>query len=55
MASTHGDISIDKISGCMEALAAEEMVSRVADEAGTEWFELTAKGRRELDARWVDE
>jgi DNA-binding PadR family transcriptional regulator len=53
--STHGDISIGEISGCLEELAAEGMVSRVADAAGTEWFELTAKGRQELDANWVDD
>lgn len=53
--STHGDISIDEISGCLEELTAEGMVSRAADEAGTEWFELTAKGRQELDAQWVDD
>jgi DNA-binding PadR family transcriptional regulator len=53
--STHGDISIDEVSGCLEELTAEGMVSRAADEAGTEWFELTSKGRQELDSAWVDD
>jgi DNA-binding PadR family transcriptional regulator len=39
----------------MEELAAEGLVSRTADAAGTQWFQLTAKGRQELDANWVEE
>ncbi|MFM8435851.1 MAG: hypothetical protein ACKOBP_11025 [Planctomycetia bacterium] len=53
--STHGDISMHDISGCMEELAAEGLVSRTADAAGTQWFQLTAKGRQELDVNWVEE
>ncbi|MFM7033681.1 MAG: hypothetical protein ACKOYJ_00595 [Planctomycetia bacterium] len=54
-ASAHGDVSAADISACMNELLAEGVVSRSTDQSGTDWFQLTPKGRQELEANWVDE
>lgn len=53
--STHSNVTLDDIKACLNDLVAEEMASRMADQAGVEWYELTPRGRQELDAHWVDE
>ncbi len=53
--STHSDVTIQEITCCLNDLVAEDMASRTTDAAGVEWYELTPRGRRELDAHWVDD
>ena len=52
--ATHSDVTPEEIAACLEDLVAEGLVSRSIDGSGTDWFELTAKGKQELDANWVD-
>lgn len=53
--STHSDVTIEEVASCLNDLVTENMAARSTDAAGGEWFELTAKGRQELDASWVDD
>jgi DNA-binding PadR family transcriptional regulator len=53
--STHGDLTASDVATCLNDLITEGMVARSTDAAGNDWFALTTKGRRELEANWVDE
>ncbi|NDC54160.1 MAG: hypothetical protein EBZ74_07650 [Planctomycetia bacterium] len=51
--STHGNITVDDVAACMHELASEGLVVGTVDASGVEWFQLTEKGRHELDTNWV--
>lgn len=53
--STHSDVTIHEVASCLNDLVADNMAVQSTDAAGVEWFELTAKGRQELDSSWVEE
>lgn len=54
-AATHSDVNIQEVTACLDDLLTEGLVSRSTDDSGNDWFQLTARGRKELDAHWVDE
>ena len=53
--ATYGDVTVSEVTACLNELISEGLVSQSADASGTHWYQLTKRGREELDANWVAE